>query len=732
LGGPILYESPAARRRIRRTVQVKAFLKSFLLCAYLLRVQILGYALLWPLSGWMKQSPMFRGLTDLRWTQLGQVEGFAAIYVLFLICSTNLVLLYGRARLADGNASGATHSPFVATFWTRWGTPVFGLLIWFLFIHNIVDEWDLSKATATVSVIAAAITVLFTWSHLEPIYEQRLERVEGTPPSLPKKDAARRDRAQRAIEITTWLARCALWGLLWFKNWVYRKAGRPGYFNGERLHFGHSVAFLLLVYFFLIFYGNNLIFGVTEKKVFGYTYIESWETSGSTLLLALYGMQFAIGLLAMATFYFDRFRVPVILVLVVLVTVTSLVSNSESTFFAKPADPKKVEKLVTPRDVLASAPSRLIVVAAAGGGIQASGWTAHVLAGLTEDNEEFRSRLKVISGVSGGSVGTMFYLASYPGVWSAQPLSMQQVVDGATSSFLEDVAWGLVYPDMHRLVLPVPFWHDMDRGRALEAAFARVAGKPEKSRQTLLDLAEGVKNGLPVFILNATLTDKALPVVFTNSRFPDPRADLLHRRSIRSFWYDYDFDTRIETAVRVSASFPYISPAARPENLPGVDAFVDGGFFDNSGLYSLMAWLQQASAGWTPGNPTHEVLIIMIDAFPEPDSRRDRRVDLQWYDQLMLPMKTVVGVRETGQAARSLYEFPLLAKSLEPALKIEPITFRYSPSKRCSLDPPPLSWRLTEREKECLAESWSRDSVLQTRQFVKQWLGTTAASGDPK
>jgi hypothetical protein len=171
----------------------------------------------------------------------------------------------------------------------------------------------------------------------------------------------------------------------------------------------------------------------------------------------------------------------------------------------------------------------------------------------------------------------------------------------------------------------------------------------------------------------------------------------------------------------VSATFPYISPASRPELLPGTDAFVDGGFFDNSGLYSLMAWLEQAAEG-LDAEEAREVLLILIDAFPEPGKRVDHRVTLHWYDQVFLPMTTVLGVRESGQAVRTQYEFPLFARSLGSALKITHIQFRYTPSPRCALDPPPLSWHLTPFDKECLAEGWTGDSVHESRWRVQMWL----------
>ena len=51
------------------------------------------------------------------------------------------------------------------------------------------------------------------------------------------------------------------------------------------------------------------------------------------------------------------------------------------------------------------------MVTAAGGGIQAAAWTAQVLTGLDEIyGKEFSDSIGVVSSVSGGSVGAMFFL----------------------------------------------------------------------------------------------------------------------------------------------------------------------------------------------------------------------------------------------------------------------------------------------------------------------------------
>jgi len=683
---------------------------------YLLRVQILGFATLWPISGWALKGPMFRGLKDIGPDQLVMLEGIVSIFIAFLVGSTNLVLLHGRERISesDGNAS---IMPLIPYPWLRWGTPIIGILIGVLFVQNVVSDWSAIGGLGvfySVLILVFAFGALFLWETIE-----RSVVTESWIPRVP--DSIAGSKPLRVLFLIAGFPYRLLALVVRGLSKLFQYMG-PGYGRDGGVYIGHVIALLLFLYFLSFFYAQGLS-GVLHQRG---SLKSGWESSTSTLVLALYGIQFAVGFLCLLTFFFDRYRVPLVLFLILVVTSASYLNTSDHTFDATSVSEEKVDNLLSPKEVLARSSSRVIVVAAAGGGIQASGWTAQVLAKLTDEIPDFRKRITVVSGVSGGSVGALFYLASYPHEWS--PEVSRQVREQATSSLLEDVGWGLVYPDLHGLLLPFNPWGKMDRGRALEQALKRNLG--DISGTKMLDLASRVGKDLPVIILNATLTNKASPIVFTNSRFPDPAADSKHQRNIRSLWNDYRLDARIETAARISATFPYISPAARPEGLPGMDAFVDGGYFDNSGLYSLMAWLGQASegpidalpSGGAPRNPKREVLILMIDAFPEPSAQRDQLVNLQWYDQLLLPMTTVIGVRSSGQQARIEYEYPLFERSIANAIKVSAIRFRYTPSPRCALEPPPLSWRLTEQEKNCLDEGWSEPGVRKSRSLVREWL----------
>lgn len=78
---------------------------------------------------------------------------------------------------------------------------------------------------------------------------------------------------------------------------------------------------------------------------------------------------------------------------------------------------------IKPYDVLharMSGKKPLILVATAGGGIQAGAWTAEVLSGLEDlskntwkTNYSFADSLTLVSSVSGGATGSMYFLNLY-------------------------------------------------------------------------------------------------------------------------------------------------------------------------------------------------------------------------------------------------------------------------------------------------------------------------------
>src|SRR6201999_2634897 len=108
----------------------------------------------------------------------------------------------------------------------------------------------------------------------------------------------------------------------------------------------------------------------------------------------------------------------------------------------------------------------VILVAASGGGILAEAWPARVLSGVEQAMEQQQSslagRLALISSVSGGSAGAMLFLESYTREGGLPRLGPGDAdLDGslpvvhAERASLDDVTWGLVYPDLVWSLFPL-------------------------------------------------------------------------------------------------------------------------------------------------------------------------------------------------------------------------------------------------------------------------------------
>jgi hypothetical protein len=295
----------------------------------------------------------------------------------------------------------------------------------------------------------------------------------------------------------------------------------------------------------------------------------------------------------------------------------------------------------------------LVVVTASGGGIQAAAWTAKVLTELDHEFPGLSQSIGLISGVSGGSVGVMYYLG-LRGIRNNEvngfaPMlddtQRERIVAAAESSSLEAVGWGLAFPDLLRSLAPFAAPKFADRGWALESVWwnrmtdnielspsVRVQNRLAMSSVSVRDLAPFVADGrAPAVVFNSTCVETGQRVLITPIRANFDRfqpADHDDSESVESaqaetngseqldkfvltpidFLHFYDqaihntsqrADPRISTAVRLSASFEYVAPVTRParENDSDADAFnlhfCDGGYADNPGLVTAVRFIEE-------------------------------------------------------------------------------------------------------------------------------------------
>ena len=342
----------------------------------------------------------------------------------------------------------------------------------------------------------------------------------------------------------------------------------------------------------------------------------------------------------------------------------------------------------------------LVVVTCPGGGIHAAAWAACVLDQLSEDYVEFKDSVCVISGVSGGSVGTLMFVSDryrdafleaqeleQPNVEGPEPeqksesepenalADVSPALGLASRSSLEAIAFGISIDDLYGLV-GIP---GKGRGQRLEDSFASHL-PPEQRELTIGDWGDRALDGkIPIVIFNATDAVTGRRILFDT--IPTPRrassvgliARPLNYRELLATGDGY-LDVRPVTAVRASATFPYVSPFVKPSQPSEVGsrvALCDGGYVDNEGIVTAVNWIEFLQKHWLSQRdeeerPFQRILLLRI----RPSESVDQNIDsgasglaglFRW---LTGPIETMANVRSASQMERGNLEADLASLDL--------------------------------------------------------------------
>jgi hypothetical protein len=259
----------------------------------------------------------------------------------------------------------------------------------------------------------------------------------------------------------------------------------------------------------------------------------------------------------------------------------------------------------------------LVLVAAPGGGIRAAYWTAYALDTLfgIRGIRCATTPIFAMSGVSGGSVGITTWVAA-----AAAGRKGRTAVSGmADDRALASAAVGLFFRDALQPLLTFTTWRD--RAALLEDGWEHAAGSP-LAGVTWDNLGNGL-SWMPVIVLNGSSVNDGCRVLIANvgglpaererdcnesphvaaagavSSAIDGIAGL-HARADTSCAAGRA-QLRAATAALLSARFPFVSPSGalircRPsaslspaaESLRTETYVVDGGYYENSGLLTLL------------------------------------------------------------------------------------------------------------------------------------------------
>lgn len=230
----------------------------------------------------------------------------------------------------------------------------------------------------------------------------------------------------------------------------------------------------------------------------------------------------------------------------------------------------------------------VFLIAAEGGGIRASAWTALVLKRLQEIRPDFPDHIYAISGVSGGGVGAVFYTAylhdqlrNRHRQFPSSSASFEQTV---SDDFLSDLTAGFIFHDNLQRMIPWPV-ESLSRNRKLENSWglswnARMFSSTlDSAFHSLWD--DTTRYLLPNLFINGLLAETGQKAITSNldlnaSAFLDD-VDVINKLGS---------DIPLKTAASLGARFPVITSGAllKAEGTIPLGHILDGGYKDNSGI----------------------------------------------------------------------------------------------------------------------------------------------------
>jgi len=359
----------------------------------------------------------------------------------------------------------------------------------------------------------------------------------------------------------------------------------------------------------------------------------------------------AVLVLAGVTYFGDFYRLPLLVVLLAYFWSMGFLGHADHYYPVWSRSEIDVE--LTPSEIVGRATQQrrpLVIVAAAGGGIQSAAWTTSVLdqlgKRLADDSGgqyDLPHSVRLISGVSGGSVGAMFYAQ----VFSENHPDFGHSFQAACLSALAPTVRGMLRQDLWRALAPL-FVSDIydDRGQILERKWCRNFDERFRTNAKLHEAtlsgwgADALSLKRPALVLNSTIVETGERLAI--STVPT-RNSLLGETE---FTKRYCADIAISTAARLSATFPFVTPTGRPamenrsvhgsskiaESRPlcggGNQHVVDGGYYESSGLVGAIEWIDEAltdlcNPNTNPRNypPPRHILILIIDSFKREDPK---------------------------------------------------------------------------------------------------------------
>ncbi|MFN3875970.1 MAG: patatin-like phospholipase family protein, partial [Flavobacteriales bacterium] len=354
----------------------------------------------------------------------------------------------------------------------------------------------------------------------------------------------------------------------------------------------------------------------------------------------------------------------------------------------------------------AGAKPKLLLISTSGGGQRSMLWSlrcmqvADSMLGGT-----LMQRAALVTGSSGGLIGAAYYrqLAHADLLHGSRTRFDRALLEEVSADMLNPIAFSFVTNDMFirwRSVRDGPRRYTLDRAEAferrlnantrglLDIRLGHMADAERRAEAPLLVAAPvSINDGRRVLI-------SAQPAAHLTAITPGSRLNALSQAEaieFRRFFSAHQPDSlKLTSALRMNASFPYITPVTTLPSAPAM-RLMDAGVRDNYGYRTMLSFLH-AHKGWIERNTSGVVLLQLRDTQKELEVRPSSS---SLFGRVIDPVGSVYDNFVRVQDQDYDYMLRLFGQPGSVPLEVIDVQLRHGDQERIS-----LSWHLTRVERE--------------------------------
>ena len=372
---------------------------------------------------------------------------------------------------------------------------------------------------------------------------------------------------------------------------------------------------------------------------------------------------------------------------------------------------------------LATKAPKLVIICASGGGQKAALWVFRVLQATDSATQgKLMKHTMLMSCVSGGALGASYFRELYlrNKLGEASDPYDEIHLDKIAHNRLNPIVFNLVTNDILFDVNTCQYQgltYRRDRGYALEEQVNQctnaILDKPLKAYRT-----PEFKSMIPMLLLTPTIINDGRKLFISSHKVAymgtalteGEFAEENRHGKVRGIDFMHFFreqgaeNLRFLSALRMSATYPYVLPSITLPSCPAIEV-MDGGIFDNFGVTDAVQFMC-VFQDWIEKHTSGVILVIIRGTVKEQEVSQDPSRDL--LPKVNNPIGTLQNTWLNIQDIRN--ENLIKLANMRLGRQMEVIEFQYAPrqqrqDRRNQPKQAALKWYLTTKEKQHIIQS---------------------------